>query len=335
MTHETAKLWAVHSEQKTLFLNDGVIGLDGPGLGDLSRLPDNETAFREHYAKACPDENSVRQAMAARTLRRLVWEIHTGDSVVFLHGQQVHLGTVSGEYACHDGGECPHQRPVQWRKHLPRAHFSSGALREISVSPVALFAVKQFTGEFLDALGIPYLAAKPAREAPVRSPFTKDPAPSDTLPASPAPRAVREDPAALRRYILERLERSPHAFRDFIAGLLRAMGYEVRVSETVGASDLTAVRDELLPRIQIRVSPEAVRESDVRALERAAGAGGYGLIFTLAEFPEETRWSLDAVSAVRGIGRAELAGLILKYYDRMEEKYQRMIPLRKTYFPAT
>lgn len=37
---------------------------------------------------------------------------------------------------------------------------------------------------------------------------------------------------------------------------------------------------------------------------------------------------------IRGINGSELVDLIFKYYDGLDDKYKRMIPLRKVYIPV-
>ena len=67
--------------------------------------------------------------------------------------KQVHLGTVTGEYAYKTKPESnyPHHRSVKWLKTIPCTHFSQGALYEIG-SAMSFFQVKNYAEEFYAAV---------------------------------------------------------------------------------------------------------------------------------------------------------------------------------------
>ncbi len=60
----------------------------------------------------------------------------------------------------------------------------------------------------------------------------------------------------------------------------------------------------------------------------------YGLFVTLANYTKNAQKYLENTPIIRGINGTELAGLILRYYDKWSEKYQRIIPLEKVYIPV-
>ena len=62
--------------------------------------------------------------------------------------------------------------------------------------------------------------------------------------------------------------------------------------------------------------------------------GDYGLFVTLANYTKNARKYLDSTPIIRGINGDELVDLILKYYELLDEKYRRMIPLKKVYIPV-
>ena len=43
---------------------------------------------------------------------------------------------------------------------------------------------------------------------------------------------------------------------------------------------------------------------------------------------------LDSTPIIRGINGTELVELVLKYYDLLDEKYRKMIPLKLVYIPV-
>ena len=43
---------------------------------------------------------------------------------------------------------------------------------------------------------------------------------------------------------------------------------------------------------------------------------------------------MESTPIIRGINGTELVDLILKYYEQLSEKYQKMIPLKMVYIPV-
>jgi restriction system protein len=124
------------------------------------------------------------------------------------------------------------RRQVQWLKDFPRTHFSQGSLHEIG-SAISFFSVKTCADEFRTAV---------EGKALERVPVSED----ETVTA------VAEDiEEQTRDYILKKLaqELKGGSFEDFIANLLRVMGYKTRQPKrgkgADGGVDIIAYKDEL------------------------------------------------------------------------------------------
>lgn len=61
--------------------------------------------------------------------------------------------------------------------------------------------------------------------------------------------------------------------------------------------------------------------------------GDYGLFVTLSDFTKNAKKYLQNTPIIRGINGSELVDLILKYYDKLNDKYRRIIPLKMVYIP--
>ena len=124
----------------------------------------------------------------------------------------------------------------------------------------------------------------------------------------------------------------------FIKNLLEAMGYNAKVSPHGGDSgiDITAYKDELPPRIlvQVKSGDSDIRETTIQSLKGAMREGDYGLFVTLADYTKNAKKYLESVPVIKGINGSELVELILRYYDKLSDKYQRMIPLEMVYIPV-
>lgn len=97
------------------------------------------------------------------------------------------------------------------------------------------------------------------------------------------------------------------------------MGYHTTVSQRGGDSgiDITAYKDELPPRIVVQVKSQDgdIRETTIQSLKGAMREGDYGVFVTLSDYTKNAKRYLSNTPIIRGINGAELAGLVLKYYD--------------------
>jgi restriction system protein len=62
--------------------------------------------------------------------------------------------------------------------------------------------------------------------------------------------------------------------------------------------------------------------------------GDYGLFVTLSNYTKNAKKYLENTPIIRGINGTELVDLVLKYYELLDDKYQRMIPLEMVYIPV-
>jgi restriction system protein len=124
----------------------------------------------------------------------------------------------------------------------------------------------------------------------------------------------------------------------FVADLLEAMGYRTTLSPHGGDSgiDIVAYKDELPPRIlvQVKSGDGDIKETTIQSLKGAMREGDYGLFVTLASYTKNAKKYLENTPIIRGIDGDELVSLVLKYYEKLSEKYRKVIPLKMVYIPV-
>ena len=117
------------------------------------------------------------------------------------------------------------------------------------------------------------------------------------------------------------------------------MGYRTTVSPQGGDSgiDITAYKDELPPRILVQVKSQDsdIKETMIQSLKGAMREGDYGLFVTLSNYTKNAQKYLESTPIIRGINGTELVDLILKYYEDLDIKYRKMIPLKMVYIPVS
>lgn len=318
------RMWGIHTKDDSLFLNGNVIAIGWREMGDLSALSPTRDAFRDKYVDVYPDAKKGSIGTGAGMLYRFLYEIQIGDYIVFPSkiDRMINIGKVEGDYQfVSDAVEYVQQRKVRWLKHLPRTAFSQGALYEVG-SALTLFAVKNYPDEFLHAL------EKGFRKTPQEIDESVGPTADDII-ESTKDFILKEISRQLKGYDLE----------EFVADLLRAMGYRTTVSPRGGDSgiDITAYKDELPPRILVQVKSQDgdIKEATIQSLKGAMREGDYGLFITLSNYTKNAKKYLDNTPIIRGINGTELVELVLKYYDSLSEQYRRMIPLEKVFIPVS
>ena len=324
MADTEKRIWGIHTTDEALFLKDNKIAIGWKEIGDLRAIPGNRDDFKDKFVQVFPDAKKGSVPTSAGMLYRFCNEIQKGDYVVYpsKSDRMINIGEVTGDYEyVVNAHEYVQQRDVKWLKHIQRTYFSQGALYEIG-SALTFFAVKNYADEFLAALD---------------RGFKKDSAASDDDTVGATAEDIIE---STKDFILKELSRNlkGYALEEFVADLLRAMGYRAIVSQQGGDSgiDITAYKDELPPRILVQVKSQDsdIKETTIQSLKGAMREGDYGLFVTLSNYTKNARKYLESVPIIKGINGTELIELILKYYEDLDDKYQRMIPLKKVYIPA-
>ena len=325
MANEEKRIWGIHTKDDNLFLKDNLIAIGWREMGDLSKIETNRDAFKKKYTATYPDAKKGSIATGAGMLYRFCHEAQVGDYVVFPSkiNREANIGVVEGAYI-YDSSQFDYvqTRKVKWLKHLPRTAFSQGALYEIG-SAMSFFTVKNYADEFM---------------AVFDKDFKKNDS-SDTEDESVG--ATAEDIIeSTKDFVLKELRRQLKGYNleNFVADLLRAMGYRTKVSPQGGDSgiDITAYKDELPPRILVQIKSQNgdINETTIQSLKGAMREGDYGLFVTLSNYTKNAQKYLESIPIIRGINGTELVELILKYYDDLSEEYRRMIPLKMVYIPV-
>ena len=319
------KVWGVHTQDDNLFLKQGKIAIGWREMGDLAQIPASRDDFKAKYMRVFPDAKKGAIPVAAGMLYRFCYEVQIGDYVVFSSksDRMINIGEVTGGYE-YDASqqEYVHVRSVKWIKHLPRTAFTQGALYEIG-SAMTFFVVKNYADEFLSALDKGFK-------------HTVDTSGEDETVGATAEDIIE----TTKDFVLKELSRNlkGYALEEFVANLLQAMGYRTTVSPQGGDSgiDITAYKDELPPRILVQVKSQDsdIKETMIQSLKGAMREGDYGVFVTLSNYTKNARKYLESTPIIRGINGTELVDLILKYYEDLDEKYQRMIPLKKVFIPV-
>ncbi len=325
-----ARIWGIHTRDELLFLKHNIIAIGWSELGDLSKIEPDREAFRIKMSETFPEAKKAAIANMTGQVYRFTHEMQKGDYIVFPSrtDRMINIGIVESDYFYSPKPEDTtfdyyNRRKVKWLKHIPRMSFSQGALYEAGAA-MSIFMIKNYYDEFREAIDKNFKKIDDSSDS------------DDTTVAATADEIIENT----KDFILKELTRQLKGYdlEEFIADLLCAMGYRTTVSPHGGDSgiDITAYKDELPPRIlvQVKSGESDIKETTIQSLKGAMREGDYGLFITLANYTKNAKKYLDSTPIIRGINGTELVELVLKYYDSLSEKYQKMIPLKMVYIPV-
>lgn len=145
-------------------------------------------------------------------------------------------------------------------------------------------------------------------------------------------------------FIKDRITRLDwEAMQELVAGLLRAMGYKTRVSPSGSdrGKDIVASPDGFgfeSPRIVVEVkhrAGSAMGSQEVRSFLGGRHKDDKGLYVSSGGFTKEERYEADRANIpLTLMDLDDLVKAILDHYETLDVDSQRLVPLRKVYWPV-
>ena len=327
---EEKRVWGIHTMDDNLFLQNNIIAIGWEEMGDLSSIPNDREAFKVKYVAIYPDAKKGAISTCSGMLFRFIYELQVGDYVIFPSkiDRKINIGIIESSYYYEPNAHhYKSQRKVKWLKHLPRSAFPQAALYEVG-SALTLFLVKNYAETFLSALTKEFSLPKTNIDGEEVI---------DTFIGATASGIIE----STKDFILSELSKNLKGYplEDFVANLLQVMGYHRATTSPHGGDhgiDIIAYKDELPPRILVQVKSQDsdIPEEKLQSLKGTLHEGDYGLFVTLSNFTKNALDFLDRNPRIRGINGSDLVDLILQYYEDLDEKYRKIIPLQKVYIPT-
>lgn len=315
------------------FQSQSLVTIDWREMGNLSALH-HRADFQKAAAAAYPNVSTGTLSSYAGQTFRFVREIKVSDSVVTYNpSERIYLlGTVTGEYEYAPSVQGGHanRRRVQWRGKVDRDDLSvsaRGSLGSIST----LFQIPLEVGQELEKL-----AAQPAgtHATPVAS-------------LDAATDEVGNQYKDIQNQALEFIKDRVNALdwsdmQELVAGLLRAMGYKTRISPSGSdrGKDIVASRDGLGfedPRIVVEVKHRsaAMGSQEIRSFLGGAHERDKGLYVSTGGFTKDARYEAERGRIpITLMDLDDLVKALLEHYEQADSQTQRLVPLRKLYWPA-
>lgn len=317
------------------FKDNDCVAIGWNSLGDLRNYNSPEAlkeAYIQHFGNAKPG----RTANALAMIRKFRDDIKQGDTLITYSQEhrEYLVGEDLGQYEFRPEpeqvGEFQHIRKVKWLGRISRDQFSQ-ATRNSLGSVLTVFSLSNSViSEVQDRL-----AGKP-----VVQPATPD----ETQTAEAEFEVLREEVVSRgHELIKDKIQGlDPEEMEELTAALLRAMGYQTRVSARGPdrGVDVLASPDGLgltQPRIKAEVKHRSgsMGSNPIRSFIGALREGDQGLFISTGGFTREARYEAErATIPVTLIDIDLLADLVVANYERFDIEGQRLLPLVKVYWPA-
>ncbi len=315
---------------------EGFVSIGWGELGDLAVIGSDQESLKAALVRAYPDAKPGAIPVWAGVLRRFAFEMQVGDHLIapYKADGTLNFGVVAGPYEYRaEFGEHPHRRRVKWvQTGVPRGVFPQPALYELGAS-MTLFKVAHNEEVFADY----FTEGRPADD--------DTPIP-DAEAGESADEWAREEPNATkleqftRDFVLRTLvtDLDHREFEEFTGALLRAMGYQARVTQFTadGGIDLIAHRDPLglePPTIKVQCKHTTATQSrpDVQKLLGTLAHGEFALYVALGKYSPEARGLERERQELRLLGGEDVVDLTLQHYEQLAPSWRARIPLRSVY----
>lgn len=332
------RMWMVRAGEGGLmideFRTESWVGIGWTALGDMNRLQ-SRADFTEAVAQSYPSMKLGQRASSAGQSFRFVREIALGDDVItYDRGERTYVvGEVAGEYE-HRGagsGEYPNIRRVRWQGTVTRDALSVAARNSLGAISTLFLIPPSVAEEIVRLLTSGSVAAELSSK------------PEEPEAAAEVADLYRDVQSQGFEFIKDKVNALDwNEMQELVAGLLRAMGYKTRISPSGSdrGKDIVASPDGLGfedPRIVVEVKHRTATMSapEIRSFLGGRHDHDKGLYVSTGGFTKDARYEAERGRIpITLMDLDDLVRALLEHYEKMDVEMQRLIPLRKVYWPA-
>lgn len=333
----TRPLWMVRAGEGGYLFEEfkarSLVAIGWNEMGDMSALKTREqfvAAVTRHY----PESRKMQVAISAGQAFRFVREMKPGDRVLTYDParREYLVGEIVGEYVYDRAAEAigPQTRKVRWDGVVKRDSLSV-ATRNSLGAIATMFQLPPEAAEEIERL----LAGHPPKAAVGIAP-EEDESQVELLFRDVQSKAFEFTKDKISKLDWEEMQ-------ELVAGLLRAMGYKTRVSPSGSerGKDIVASPDGFgfeSPRIIVEVkhrTGSTMGSQEIRSFLGGRHKDDKGLYVSTGGFSKEARYEAERANIpLTLMDLDDLVAAILEHYERMDADSQRLVPLRKIYWPG-
>ncbi len=330
-------MWMVRAEVQGRyfeeFKNNSIVAIGWAEIGNLSSLRTRDDLSRA-VASTYPDYKPGKAINSVGQLNRFVREMKINDRVLtYDPSERVYLvGTIVSEYEYSPSilEDDPNTRRVRWEGEVPRDVLSVPTRNTLG-SILTLFLLSSEASKEIEEK---LFSARTNILKPIDFEET------ETLQVDDLYKDIQVKAFEFIKDKVNKLDWEE--MQELVAGLLRAMGYKTRISPSGPdrGKDIIASPDGLGfedPRIIVEVKHrgQAMGSQDVRSFLGGRHHDDRGLYVSTGGFSKDARYEAErAQIPLTLMDIDDLVKSILDHYQNMDVDAQRLVPLRKLYWPG-
>ena len=329
-------MWMVRAEVGGKYFEDfrekGIVAIGWTALGDMSEL-DTRKAFSKAVAQHWPQWNKRKVAAGAGTLYRFVREVKLGDRVLtYDPSARVYLvGTIVSDYFYDPEliEDDPNARRVEWQGDVPRDLLSVATKNSLGAISTLFLLPQEAAADIEGRLAGKY-------------PLGKSPEAEDEENEVDA--ILRDIQVKAVEFIKDKVNLLDwEEMQELVAGLLQAMGYKTRISPSGPdqGKDIVASPDGFgfeSPRIVVEVKHRPgsqMGSQEIRSFLGGRHKDDKGLYVSTGGFSKDARYEAERANIpLTLMDLDDLVKALLENYEKLDMDSQRLIPLRKIYWPV-
>lgn len=329
-------LWMVRAEVGGKYFDDfkskSIVAIGWLKMGNMTPLKTRE-AFSQATSKAFPEMKKMQVAISAGQTFRFAREMKIGDRVLtYDPSRRVYLvGTITSDYfydttLLEDEPNC---RRVEWQGEVTRDLLTVSTKNSLGAIST-LFLLPDEAATEIENLLTGGKPAKPGVE-------TED---EETAVST----LLKDIQGKAFEFIKDKVSRLDwEEMQILVAGLLQAMGYKTRISPSGPdrGKDIIASPDGFgfeSPRIVVEVKHRTgsqMGSQEIRSFLGGRHKDDKGLYVSTGGFTKDARYEAERANIpIMLMDLDDLVMALLEHYEKMDIDTQRLIPLRKLYWPA-
>jgi len=323
-----SEVWMVRAGEGGRLIEEfekGYVAIGWKAMGDVGGIR-TQDEMRTAYVRAYPESKPGAVGNSVAMVFKFTHVFAKGDNVITYDREtrQYLVGEIIGDYEYQPKvvGDYPHIRKVKWLGKVDRDVLPSSTRNALG-STLTLFAVNEDSWQNFQTV-------------------LKGETP-EQLVESDETEVLEGAKEQSREFIKDRIVRlSPNEFEEFVAGLLRAMGYKTRVSP-IGPDrgvDIMASPDGFgfeQPRIAVECKHRGgtISAPLIRSFLGGRHKDDKGLYVSTGGFTKEARYEAERASIPMTL--LDLDGLVdsvTEYYEQFDSETRTLLPLVKVYWPV-
>lgn len=312
------------------FLDKSIAAIGWNSVGSLSDTKDLDD-IKAKLIKAYPDFKVGQINNFAGQLYRFRFEFQKGQKVVTYSPNErlYHVGEITSDYEYSTSEtEFHHYRKINWMSKISRDDLSTGTKNTLG-STLTIFKIPTESTE--EILGIKTIRVDFEDKVSIKDS-------EETLDT------IKEDTEAkAKEFIKDKiLSLTWEEFQDYVAGILRAMGYRTLVSARGSdrGKDIVASPDGLgleSPKIKVECKHRkgTMGAPEIREFMSILRGVDKGLYVSSGGFTKEAHYEAErAEKPLTLIDSEMLVNLTILHYDNFDSETRALVPLKKIYWPA-